>query len=259
MIHPTSVVHPEARIHESAEIGPFCTVGPHVKIGPKTRLVSHVAIDGWTTIGEANLIFPFSVLGAVPQDLKYHGEKTELIIGDRNTIRESVTMNLGTEGGGGKTVLGSDNLIMAYAHLGHDSEVGNHCVIANSVNLAGHVTIEDHAIIGGTCAVSQFVRVGAHSYIGGFSGLERDIPPFVIAVGTRPTIVKGANIVGLRRRGIPTETIQKISEAIKLWLRPDVQKEQCCLEIESQYSEVPEVRQFVQFIRASEAGVTRAS
>lgn len=258
-IHPSAIVHPEAQIDETAEIGPFCIIGAHVRIGARTRLMSHVSIEGWTSLGEDNIVFPFAVLGAVPQDLKYRGEKTELIIGNRNTIRESVTMNLGTAGGGGKTVLGDDNLVMAYVHFGHDTQVGNHCVIANSVNLAGHVTVEDYAIIGGTCAVSQFVRVGAHSYIGGFSGLERDVPPFVIAVGTRPTVVKGTNIVGLRRRGVPTETIQKINEAIKLWVRPDVQKEQCCLEIESQYSEVPEVRQFVAFIRASEAGVTRAS
>lgn len=257
MIHPTAIVNPDARIDPSAEVGPWCTIGPMVRIGARTRLMSHVVVDGWTTIGEDNTIFPFAVLGAVPQDLKYKGEKTELIIGNHNTIRESATLNLGTVGGGGVTKVGDHNLIMAYSHLGHDCIVGDHCILANYAGLAGHVTIEDYAIIGGMAGVSQFVRVGAHAYIGGFTGLERDVPPFVVAMGTRPTKINGCNIVGLRRRGVPTETIQKINEAVKLWNRPDVQKEQCLLEIDSQYGEVAEVKQFVEFIRKSETGVTR--
>ncbi len=146
---------------------------------------------------------------------------------------------------------------MAYTHLGHDCLIGDHAIIANSGQLAGHVTVEEYAIIGGTCAISQFVRVGAHTYIGGFSGLDRDVPPYTIAMGTRPTNVKGANIVGLRRRGYPAETIQKINDSIKLWMRPDVQKEQCLLEIESQYGELQEIKNFISFIRKSETGVSR--
>lgn len=257
MIHPSSQVHPEAQIDPSVEIGPFCTVGPHVKIGRGTRLISHVVIDGWTDIGQDNIIFPFGVLGAVPQDLKYKGEPTRLVVGNNNTIREGVTLNLGTAQGGEVTKVGDHCLIMAYAHLGHDCAVGNHCIIANYGGLAGHVILEDYAIVGGMTGISQYVRIGAHAYIGGDSGLERDVPPYCIALGSRPCILKGANIVGLRRRGFPAETIQKINEAIKLWARPDVQKEQCLLEIESQYGEYPEIQNFIGFIRKSEVGVFR--
>jgi UDP-N-acetylglucosamine acyltransferase len=257
MIHPTAHVHPEAQLDPSVEVGPWCAIGPHVRIGKGSRLVSHVVVDGWTTIGEDNLIFPFSVLGAVPQDLKYRGEATRLIIGDRNTIRESVTMNLGTSQGGGETRVGNDCLIMAYTHLGHDCIIGNHCIIANYGGLAGHVILEDYVTIGGMTGISQFVRVGAHAYIGGQSGLERDVPPYCIALGARPCAIKGANIVGLRRRGFASDRIQKVNEAIKLWTRPDIQKEQCLLEIESQYGEFPEIQSFVSFIRKSETGVVR--
>lgn len=257
MIHPTAIIHPEAQVDPSVEVGPWCTVGKNVRIGPRTRLISHVVIDGWTEIGEDNVIFPFAVLGAIPQDLKYRGEQTRLSIGNRNTIRESVTLNLGTVQGGGVTAVGNNNLFMAYTHLGHDCRVGNHCIIANYGGLAGHVTLEDHCTIGGMTGVAQFVRVGAHSYIGGQSGLERDVPPFSIAIGSRPPSLKGANIVGLRRRGFSAEIISKINEAIKLWIRPDVQKEQCLLEIESQYGEFPEIQQFIAFIRSSDTGVVR--
>jgi UDP-N-acetylglucosamine acyltransferase len=257
MIHPTSIVHPKAQIASSVEIGPWCTIGPDVKIGAGTRLLSHVVVDGHTTIGEENVIFPFAVLGAVPQDLKYKGEPTELVIGNRNTIRESVTMNLGTIQGGGVTRIGDQCLIMAYTHLGHDCILGNQVIVGNYGGLAGHVTIEDNVQISGMVGISQFVRVGAYAYLGGQSGIDRDVPPFAIAMGSRPSIIKGANIVGLRRRGIPAETITKINEALKLWGRSDVQKEQCILEIESQYGEVAEIQRLVSFIRQSELGVTR--
>ncbi len=257
MIHPTSQISPGAEIDPSVEIGPWCTIGSRVKLGRGTRLMSHVVIDGRTEIGEDNVIFPFSVLGAIPQDLKYKGEPTQLIIGNHNTIREGVTLNLGTAQGGGVTRIGNHSLLMAYTHLGHDCIVGNHCIIANYGGLAGHVILEDYVTIGGMTGVSQFVRVGAHSYIGGQSGLERDVPPYVIAVGSRPCSVKGTNIVGLKRRGFPTEKIQKINEAIKLWTRADIQKEQCLLEIESQYGDIPEIQIFTSFIRKSETGVVR--
>lgn len=257
MIHPTAIVHPEAQLHSSVEVGPWCIVGPHVKVGAGTRLVSHVVLEGWTVLGENNIVYPFSVVGAIPQDLKYKGEETRVEIGNHNTIRESVTINLGTVQGGGVTRVGDHSLLMAYTHLGHDCLVGNHCIIANYGGLAGHVTVEDYATVGGMVGISQFVKVGAHSYIGGQSGLERDVPPYTIALGARPCVIKGANIVGLRRRGFPAETIQKINESIKLWIRPDVQKEQCLLEIESQYGDLPEVQHFVSFIRKSDVGVSR--
>ncbi|MEK6577820.1 MAG: acyl-ACP--UDP-N-acetylglucosamine O-acyltransferase [Bdellovibrionota bacterium] len=256
-IHSTALVHPEAKITEGVEIGPWCIVGPHAVIRKNTKLMSHVVVEGWTEIGEDNVIFPFSVVGGVPQDLKYKGEPTRVIIGNGNTIRESVTINMGTVQGGGKTQIGDHNLLMAYTHLGHDCIVGSHCIIANYGGLAGHVILEDYVTLAGMVGVSQFVRVGAHSYIGGQSGLERDVPPYCIAIGTRPTVVKGTNIVGLRRRGYTAEKIQKINEVIKLWNRHDVQKEQCLIEIESQYGEFPEIQHFVSFIRQSETGVAR--
>ncbi|RYZ67986.1 MAG: acyl-ACP--UDP-N-acetylglucosamine O-acyltransferase [Proteobacteria bacterium] len=256
-IHATAIVSPDAKIDPSVEIGPFCTVGPHVIIGKGTKLLSHVVVDGWTTIGDDNVFFPFSVVGAVPQDLKYKGEKTEMIIGHRNTIRESVTLNLGTVQGGGVTQMGDDNLLMAYSHLGHDTIIGNHCILANSAALAGHVTFEDYVTLGGQSGVAQFVRVGSHTYLGGQSAVEKDIPPFCIAMGGRPILIRGANIVGLRRRGFSAEVITKINEAIKLWTRHEVQKEQCLLEIESQYADTKEIADFIKFIRASEHGVAR--
>ena len=257
MIHSTSIIDPKAEIDSSVEIGPYCTIGPNVKIGKNTKLKSHVVIEGWTTIGENNTFYPFSVIGAVPQDLKYRGERTELIIGNGNTIRESVTMNLGTVQGGGITRLGDKNLVMAYVHFGHDCRVGNETVLANNVGLAGHVIIEDFAIIGGQSGVSQFVRIGAHTYIGGQCGIERDIPPFTYCVGARPMQLKGTNLVGLKRRGFSSETISKINEAIHLWIRTGIEKEACLKEIEAQLAGVPEVQAFVDFIRRSDSGVLR--
>ena len=257
MIHPTAIVSPEAKIHASVEIGPWCSVGPHVSIGAGTRLISHVVVDGDTSIGVNNLVFPFAVLGAIPQDLKYKGERTRLEIGDRNSIREGVTLNLGTTQGGGLTKIGNENLLMAYTHLGHDCIVGNHCIMANGSGLAGHVTLEDYVNIGGQTGVVQFVKIGAHSYVGGQSGIDKDVPPYSIVLGARPAVVRGTNIVGMRRRGFSSEVIQKINEAIKLWMRADVQKEQCLLEIESQYGDLEEVQHFIGFIRKSSTGVIR--
>jgi UDP-N-acetylglucosamine acyltransferase len=256
-IHPTAVVDSRAELDPSVEVGPWCTIGPNVRIGKGTRLVSHAVVDGWTTIGEENLIYPFATLGLAPQDLKYKGERTELTIGNRNQIREYVSIHLGTAQGGGFTRVGDGNLVMGYVHLGHDVIIGNHAILANYVGVAGHVIIDDYAIIGGQAGVNQFVRVGAHAYIGGQAAIERNVPPFCIAVGARPLAIKGANIVGLRRRGYPADTIMKINEAIKLWIRPDVEKERCLLEIESQYGEIPEILSFVAFIRKSDGGVTR--
>ncbi len=257
MIHPSAQVHPEAKMDSSVEIGPWCVVGSRVTLGRGTRLMSHVVIEGWTELGEGNTVFPFSVLGGVPQDLKYKKEPTRLVIGNHNTIREGVTLNLGTVQGGGMTQVGNHCLIMAYTHLGHDCRIGDHCIIANYGGLAGHVVLEDYVTVGGMTGISQYVRVGAYAYIGGQSGLERDVPPFSIALGTRPTVLKGANIVGLKRRGFSADRIQKINEAIKLWIRTDIQKESCLSEIELQLKGQSDVQRFISFIRESETGVIR--
>ncbi len=256
-IHPTAIVDPKAELASDVEVGPYCMVGPFVKIGEGTRLLSHVVVEGWTTIGKNNVFFPFSVIGAIPQDLKYKGEKTEVIIGDHNVIRESVTINLGTVQGIAKTTVGDHNLLMAYVHLGHDCVVKNHTILANSVGLAGHVTVEDFANIGGMVGVIQFITIGPNAYIGGRSTVDRDVPPFCIVVGERPCELKGANIIGLRRKGMKADVITAINESIKLWKRPDVMKEQCLLEIETQYGEYAEVKQLVEFIRKSENGCVK--
>ncbi|MBS1959557.1 MAG: acyl-ACP--UDP-N-acetylglucosamine O-acyltransferase [Bdellovibrionales bacterium] len=256
-IHSSSIVVPGAELAADVEVGPFCTVGPNVKMGAGNKLISHVVIDGHTTIGSNNTFFQFSSIGAVPQDLKYKGENTELIIGNHNLIRECVTLNLGTVQGGGKTVLGDHNLLMAYVHMGHDSVVGNHVIMANATSLAGHVIVEDYANIGGMTGITQFLRVGTNSFVGGQSLVDRDIPPFAVVVGQRPCEVKGANIIGMRRKGYKADAITAVNESLKLWKRTDVAREQCLLEIETQYGDFPEVKQLVQFIRKSESGCLR--
>ena len=256
-IHPSAVVDSRAELHPSVDVGPWCVVGPNVKIDEGTQLKSHAVVEGHTQIGKNNVIFPFSVIGVIPQDLKYQGEPTKLIIGDRNQIRESVSIHVGTVQGGGETRIGNENLLMGYVHVGHDTIIGNNCILANYVGLAGHVILEDYVNLGGQIGVSQYARVGAHSYIGGQAGVEKDVPPFCIGFGQRPCQIRGANIVGLRRHGFSVETIQKVNEAIKLWVRPDVQKEQCILEIESQYGENPHIQELISFIKDSKMGVIK--
>ncbi len=254
MIHPTALIDPRAQLDQTVEVGPWCTIGPHVTLGAGCVLKSHVVLKGHTDIGQSNTFFPFTVIGEVPQDLKYRGEPTRLVIGDRNTFRENVTINIGTAQGGGVTQIGSDCLLMGCVHVGHDSQLGNHCIVANNAALAGHVVLGDYVTLGGVTGVGQFTRIGAHAYIGGHSAVEKDVPPFSIAFGSRPCVLKGTNIVGLRRRGFSNDTIMRINEAIKLWGRPDVPKEQCLLEMES---ECLEVQGLIAFIRQSESGVVR--
>ncbi len=256
-IHASAVVDSNAVLAEDVVIGPYCIIGPNVKMGKGCKVHSHVVIEGWTTIGENNEFYPFSVIGAKPQDLKYKGEKTEVIIGDHNVIRESVTINLGTVQGISKTEVGSHNLLMAYVHLGHDCVVGNHCIIANSSGLAGHVTLEDYSNVAGMVGIVQHCRVGTYAFVGGASTIDRDVLPYSIVIGERPCEIKGANIIGLRRKGFKNETISAISESIKLWKRTDVTKDQCLLEIETQYGEIPEVKYLIDFIRKSQAGCTK--
>jgi len=258
MIHETAIVHPEAQIDPEASVGPFCRIGPHVKIGKGTNLHSHIIVEGDTVLGEKNEVFPFAVIGAVPQDLKYKGEPTRVRIGNHNIIRESVTINLGTIQDRGETTVGDHNLLMGCVHLGHDAVIHNHCILANFVGVAGHVVINDYAFVGGQCGVSQFIQIGTHAYVGGQSGIDKDVPPFTIAQGSRPFVIKGSNIVGLKRRGFSVEEVQMINEAVKLWTRPDVEKDRCLLEIESQYGENIHIQKFVEFIRNSKCGVARS-
>jgi UDP-N-acetylglucosamine acyltransferase len=217
-IHPTAYVDESAVIAENAIIGPSCFIGPKVTIGNGTELLNHVSIQSNTTIGEDNRIFPFSVIGGDPQDKKYGNEVTTLTIGDRNEIREHVTIHRGTENGGGVTVVGNDNLLMVGAHVAHDCLLGNDLVIANQVMLAGHITIEDCATIGGGAGVNQFSRIGRCSYIGGLARITKDVPPYMIVEGT-PAEVRAVNIVAMSRRGYPEDQIDAMKEAYKRLFR----------------------------------------
>jgi UDP-N-acetylglucosamine acyltransferase len=208
-IHPTALVDSKAQLGKNVEVGPFCCVGPDVILGDNVRLISHVTIAGRTHIGAETTLYPFASIGHPPQDLKYKGEPSRLIIGGKNTIREYVTLQPGTEGGGMVTKIGNNNLFMVAAHVAHDCHVGDHVVLANGATLGGHVHIEDHAIIGGLSAVHQFVRIGAHAIIGGMSGVEHDVIPYGHVKGERAHL-SGLNLIGLKRRGFSSEAIQTL-------------------------------------------------
>jgi UDP-N-acetylglucosamine acyltransferase len=211
-IHPTAIVAEEARIGPGARIGPFCVIGPDVSIGADVVLRSHVVIDGVTTIGEATEIWPFASIGSAPQDLKYRGERTELIIGARNRIREYATLNPGTEGGGGVTRVGDDNLLMMSIHVGHDCQIGNGVILVNNATLSGHVVVEDNAILGGLSAVHQFCRIGRGAMIGGMTGVAADVIPYGMVVGERGHLA-GLNLTGLKRRGVERSEIHALRAA----------------------------------------------
>ncbi|MDX8377933.1 MAG: acyl-ACP--UDP-N-acetylglucosamine O-acyltransferase [Mariprofundales bacterium] len=219
-IHKTAVVHPDAEIHPEASIGPFCVVGENVILGQNSQLLSHIVLHGHTHIGANNRFFPFSSIGHEPQDLKYHGEYSEVIIGDNNTIRENVTINPGTEGGGSRTIIGCNNLLMAYVHIAHDCHVASNVIMANAATLAGHVSVDDHAIIGGLSAVHQFLRIGRYAMIGGMSGIVKDVPPFTLTAGGYRPGLAGLNLIGLRRAGFSRESISLLRQLYSLLLQP---------------------------------------
>ncbi len=213
-IHPTAVIEEGAKIGSGCSIGPYCVVGPHVVLGDNITLKSHVVVDGHTTIGEGTVIYPFASIGTAPQDLKYDGEPSELIIGKNNTIREHATMNPGTATGGMKTVVGDNGLFMMATHVAHDCQIGDNVIMANNATLGGHVSVGDRVLIGGLAAVHQFVRIGAFAVIGGMSGVESDVIPFGRVKGERASLA-GLNIVGLERGGFDKVQIKKIQSAFK--------------------------------------------
>lgn len=219
-IHATAIIEKGAKVDASAEIGPYCIVGANVTIGAKVKLVSHVSVDGITQIGEGTKVFPFASLGHAPQDLKFKGEKSTLTIGKNNMIREHVTMNPGTEGGGMITSVGDNCLFMVGSHVAHDCRLGNHVIMANNATLGGHVTVDDYAVIGGLAAIHQFVRVGRHAIIGGMSGVEHDVIPYGSVLGERASLA-GLNLVGLKRRGFERETIHALRNAYKMLFDED--------------------------------------
>jgi UDP-N-acetylglucosamine acyltransferase len=259
-IHPSAVVAAGAVIPESCSIGPFCTVGPEVVLGGECNLISHVVLDGRTHLGARNTIYPFTSIGVSPQDLKYRGEPTETEIGDDNTIRECVTVSRGTTKGGGITRIGSENLIMAYAHVGHDSQVGSHCILANAATLAGHVTIEDYATVGAFSPVHQFCTVGAYAYIGGGTIVTQDVLPYSLTSARRENKAFGINKVGLSRRGFSPERLQLLQKAYRLLLAAKLNTSAALekmKELEGAEDAVNDVARLIAFIERSERGVIK--
>lgn len=214
-IHHTAIISPSAQIGAGCEIGPYCVIGPKTSLGKNNILKSHVVLDGKLSIGEGNSFFPFTSIGQIPQDKKYHGEDSELVIGNNNIFREYVTANLGTEAGGMKTIIGDDCLFMASSHVAHDCRIGNGVILANSVALAGHVEIGDYAIIGGLSAIHQFTRIGAYAMIGGMSGIAEDVIPCGLAMGERANLI-GLNLIGLKRRNLSKQQIADLRSAFDM-------------------------------------------
>jgi UDP-N-acetylglucosamine acyltransferase len=256
MIDSRAVVSPQAEVAASAEIGPFSIIGPGVSIGPSTWVGPHVVINGPARIGAQNKIYQFASIGDAPQDKKYKGEPTRLEIGDRNVIREFVTVNRGTVQGEGVTRIGDDNLLMAYSHVAHDCRVGNQIVLSNVATLGGHVEIGDYAILGGLSAVHQFTRVGAYCFIANNAAVTRDVPPYVLAVG-QPAEPHSVNAVGLKRRGFTDEQIRNVRRAYRVLYRSGL-KLQAALDMLDKAAETQaEIRPFVEFIRRSSRSIVR--
>lgn len=256
-IHPTAIIHNGAEIGEGTVIEPYVIIGPKVKIGKGNKIGAHTVIDGLTVIGDDNTIFPFVSIGLPPQDLSYQGEPTEVIIGDRNVIREGVTIHRGTIRGTGVTRIGNDNYLMAYSHVAHDCLIGNHVILANCASLAGHVFIDDHAVLGGLVGVHQFVRIGKYAFIGGLSGISMDIPPFMIAAGDRAKLY-GPNIVGLKRAGFSSEAIMAIKRAYKILFRSGLTIQRAINRLRSEKNMTKEVEELIKFIESeSKRGITR--
>jgi UDP-N-acetylglucosamine acyltransferase len=252
-IHPTAIVHPGASIGAGTEVGPYVTIGPHVRIGRDCRIGASTVIDGWTEIGDGNEIFPMASVGLIPQDLKFGGESTRLVIGHRNVIREFVTIHRGTAGGGGVTRIGDHNLFMAYAHVAHDCQVGNETIFANGATLAGHVLVEDYATVGAFSGVHQICRVGRHAFIGGYSVVTKDALPFAKTVGNRARIY-GVNTIGLVRRRFSQDAIAKLRRAYRHLLHSNTSRALAQIERDPSLR-CEEVQYVLDFIRTSTRGV----
>ncbi|MGH6609616.1 MAG: acyl-ACP--UDP-N-acetylglucosamine O-acyltransferase [Burkholderiaceae bacterium] len=258
--HPSAVIDPAAEVADDVEIGPYCVIGPNATIGAGSVLHSHVMVGGRTTIGRNNRFFPFCAIGGLPQDKKYAGEDTELVIGDRNTIREFCTFNLGVPQAGGKTTVGDDNWIMATVHIAHDCQVGDHTILANNATLAGHVTIGDWVILGGMSAVHQFCAVGDHAMAAGGAIVLRDVPPYVICSGN-PAEPHGINTEGLKRRGVDTETVNTLRRAYKTLYRDGLTVADAVTALDALCNEHPasaaSIGVLKKFVQESQRGIIR--
>ena len=253
-IDPTATVHPSARVGEGTTIGPYCTIGPEVRVGKRCRIDSSVVIDGWTEIGDGTRIYPMASIGLAPQDLKYKGERTRLVVGMRNIIREFATINRGTAGGGGETTIGDDNLLMAYVHVAHDCHIGSHTIFGPHATLGGHVSVEDYSNVSAGSAVHQFCRVGKYAFIGGYSVVTKDALPFGRTIGGRPARIFGVNSIGLSRRGFTPGTIDQLKRAYRYLLQANTTRALTQIEKDATLTS-PEVRYLVEFIRTSQRGV----
>ncbi len=255
-IHPTAIVSPKAEIDSSVTVGPYAIIGDHVKLHRGVEIGSHSCIEGPTEIGSDTQVFPHVCLGQQPQDLKFRGEETRLLIGERNTFREFSTAHRGTAGGGAVTSIGNDNFFMAQTHIAHDCRVGNHTIFANGASLAGHVTVEDYVTIGAYCGVHQFCRIGRHAFLGAFSVVVKDALPYARSVGNHAKCY-GPNSIGLRRRGFSSELISQISHAFKLLLTSKLNTTQALERMRQELGSIPEIAYMINFIETSERGVVK--
>jgi UDP-N-acetylglucosamine acyltransferase len=255
-IHPTAVIEPGAEIDPSCEIGPYAVIGGQVRLGPGNAVGSHAVLTGPTTLGSSNRIFPHAVLGCIPQDLKYRGEASSLSIGDKNTFREFSTVHIGTAGGGGVTRIGSGGLFMANSHVGHDCQIADGAIFANSAALAGHVVVEDHVHIGGLSAVHQFCRIGQFAFVGGMTGVGMDVAPYCTVSGARAELA-GVNVIGMQRAGMAEEQIGRIKQAYKVVFRSNLGLQEAIAELSEELAGYPEIDHFIEFLKGSQRGITR--
>ena len=255
-IHPTAIVDRHAELDSSAEVGPYAVIGPKVKIGARTRVGPHAVIEGDTTLGEGNVVFQFAAVGAIPQDLKYGGEPTRLMIGNANQIREFATVHIGTAGGGGVTRIGNGCLLMANSHVAHDVQLGDGCILANSVALAGHVAVEDHVIFGGLAAVHQFTRIGRLAFVSGGAMVTQDVPPYVTVQGDRAEVV-GINTVGLSRAHFDEHAQARVKAAFKVVFRSKMGLREAVAHVKAEYGGNAEIDHFIAFLEGSQRGIAR--
>jgi len=255
-IHETAIVSPGAVLGRDVVIGPYAIIGEHVMLGDNCWVGPHVVIDGWTSIGRRNRFFHGATIGCEPQDLKFRGEKSDLVIGDDNIFREYITLGRGTEGGGGVTRIGNNSLLMAYSHIAHDCQIGNHVVLANATNLGGHVHVEDRTVVGGMCGIHQFSKIGKMAMIGACTKIVKDVPPYVLVDGN-PAKVAGINVVGLRRNGIEPEIRDEIKAAYRILYRSNLSVTQAIEQMEQELQGSPEIDHFIRFLRNAERGICR--
>lgn len=256
MIDPHAIVHPSARIADDVEIGPWTLIGPDVEIGAGTRIASHVVVKGPARIGRNNRILQFSTIGEDTPDLKYKGEPSWLVIGDNNIIREGVTIHRGTANDRNETTIGNNNLLMAYVHIGHDSVIGDHCILVNNASLAGHVIVGDWAILSGYTLVHQFCQIGPHAFAGASAYISKDVPPYVMVAGN-PAEAKNINVEGLKRRGFSSEAIAALRRAYKVIYRQGLTVDEAVLELEKLAADHVEVQPLIDALRQSTRGITR--